>query len=298
MAMAFHFKKKKSVSKVVRRLCRARIENALAFLEKDDRLAAVHDVRKDIKKARAVLRLVRRETTRNFYRKGNRRLRAAANCLTAARDARVKLNAFEKLVHHFSRKLSPRPFPKTKRLLKKHRRAAEKQFLRDGSIGKAKHILQKTKRQFDGFEIKASGWAAIAPGLKKSFARGRKALETVRTGPSPENFHEWRKRVKDLWYQVRMLRPACPKGLRAAADELKMLGELLGDDHDLVLLKEFVAKADGEMEEAKWLNRLIDSWQKELRSAALKSGERFFPEKPAVFCRQLKSRWKFWRAEK
>lgn len=32
--------------------------------------------------------------------------------------------------------------------------------------------------------------------------------------PSVENLHEWRKRVKDLWYQVRLLTPLWPGMLK------------------------------------------------------------------------------------
>jgi len=51
--------------------------------------------------------------------------------------------------------------------------------------------------------LKAGGWSAVAPGVECSYRSGRKALVTIRRDPADESFHEWRKRVKDLWYQVR-----------------------------------------------------------------------------------------------
>ena len=55
--MAYRFKKKESVAKAVKRLGRERIEHALECLKDANRAEAVHGVRKDIKKTRAVLRL-------------------------------------------------------------------------------------------------------------------------------------------------------------------------------------------------------------------------------------------------
>ncbi|HEX3890412.1 MAG TPA: CHAD domain-containing protein, partial [Verrucomicrobiae bacterium] len=107
--MPFCFIKKESVHKAVRRLCRERIDDALENLQRGDRLEGIHQVRKEIKKLRAILRLVRTEIGNHFYKKCDRLLREAADCLTAARDADVKLSAFETLTKHFNGKLPARP---------------------------------------------------------------------------------------------------------------------------------------------------------------------------------------------
>jgi CHAD domain-containing protein len=241
---------------------------------------------------------MRGEIGKNIYRKNANALRAAANHLTAIRDAHVTLNAFEQLTHHFARKLPARPFPKIKRALRKNCRRKEKRFVKEDSVPAVKHILGKMKRNADDLKIEAKGWAAIRPGLEKSFCRGRDALKVVLEKSSAENFHEWRKRVKDLWHQIKLLCPAWPKELRVAADKLESFGEFLGDDHDLVLLKKFFADASGKFEGTKLLNELIESRQKELRSAALKLGAKFFAEKPAAFCRRFEKYWKILRGEK
>ena len=130
--MPFHFKQKESVAKAARRLCCERIDDALENLKGRDLLKSVYEVRKEIKKLRAILRLMRGEIGKNIYRKNANALRAAANHLTAIRDAHVTLNAFEKLTHHFARKLPARPFPKMKRALRKNCRREEKMFFERG----------------------------------------------------------------------------------------------------------------------------------------------------------------------
>src|SRR4030095_2879289 len=54
--------------------------------------------------------------------------------------------------------------------------------------------------------------------------------------PEPENFHAWRKRVKDIWYQLRILQPLNRIVLTEMAHDAEVLGELLGREHDLNFL--------------------------------------------------------------
>jgi CHAD domain-containing protein len=224
-------------------------------------------------------------------------LRAAANHLTAIRDAQVQLDAFEALARHFKRKLPARPFPKIRESLEKNCRSEERKFLEGDAVAKVKRILRKLEQRVGGLKIVADGWPAIAPGLQKSFSGGRETCKRVRTESSPEHFHEWRKRAKDLRCQIRMLCPVWPKELREAAVELETLGECLGGDHDLFMLKEFVTGKFKGARDAGALNELIFSRQNELRSAACKLAARFFAEKPLALCRRLRRHWKIWRSE-
>ena len=104
--MAFHFKKSESPAKAVRRVCRERVGAALKRLRQPGRPAAIHNVRREIKKLRALFRLVRGEIGRGVYRKGAKALREAADSLTAPRDARVILKAFEKLTGRSARRFA------------------------------------------------------------------------------------------------------------------------------------------------------------------------------------------------
>jgi CHAD domain-containing protein len=295
VAMAFHFKKKEPVVKAVRRLCRERIDDALESLKARDCLKSVGNVRKEIKKLRAILRLVRGEIGKGVYRENTKALRVAANRLTALRDAHVKLNAFEALAKHFKRKLPSQPFPKIKKVLRRNYRAEESRFLKSNSAAAVARILRKMKRSVDDLKIESDGWAAIGPGVKEGYRRGRAAYGTVLKKSSPENFHEWRKQVKNLGYYLRMSCKIRPEETGAATDGLEKLGEFLGDDHDLVMLKEFLGEQFKRRKETEALDKLICSRQKELRSAALKLGARFYSEKPDVFCRRLGNYWRLWR---
>jgi hypothetical protein len=104
--------------------------------------------------------------------------------------------------------------------------------------------------------------------------------------------------VKDLYYQVGLLRPIWPEQMAAAEAELSRLGQWLGDDHDLVLLAgpsalpRLKKKA---ADEADALRTLVDHHHKQLRARALALGAKFYEEKPSVFCKRLGQYWKRWR---
>jgi len=295
--MAFHFKRKEPVAGAVRRLCRRRIEAALKSLRARNRVKAVHNVRREIKKLRAILWLVRGEIGKGTYRRSANTLRAAADRLTPVRDAHIRLQAFEALTTQYKRWVPARPFPEIKRALRRNCRMVERTYFKNHSVGKLKKILRKAGRQVGGLKIKTDGWAAIAPGLEKGYRRGRAALAMVRAVPTSEHFHDWRKRVKELWHQVCLLRPMRPKELGVAADELESLGELLGDDHDLFMLKEFIAGRFKSGEVAGGLGELIRTRQQKLRPAALELGVRCYGEDPDVFHRRLGNYWHRWRRE-
>ena len=61
-----------------------------------------------------------------------------------------------------------------------------------------------------------------------------------------EDFHAWRKATKDLWYAVRLFEPAWPGPLDALAAELHALSQLLGDEHDLTVLRGALGDAGGD----------------------------------------------------
>jgi len=295
--MAFHFKKKESPTKAARRLSRERIGKALDHLQKCDRLEAVHSVRKEIKKVRATLGLVRERMDGDAYRKYAKTLRAAAKHLRDARDAHVRPRTLERLMVHYKGRLPAHPFAGIKKVLRQNYLGEIREFMQGESVATVDRLLRKINRRARDLKVKAEGWTAIRSGLWKSYSRGRETCKVILKETSPENLHRWRKHVQDLWHQLRLLCPIQPDNLRAAVGEMKTLSQQLGDDHDLVMLRQFVTRrcARRHPEEVKLLNKLIDLRHRELRSAALALGARFYAEKPSRFCRRLENYWRTWR---
>ena len=76
------------------------------------------------------------------------------------------------------------------------------------------------------------------PGIENTYRAGRAALARVRKNPRPENLHELRKRVKDHWYHIRLLESLWTGVMSAYEKSLKDLETWLGNDHNLVVLRE------------------------------------------------------------
>lgn len=298
--MAFEFKRKESVRKGLRRLGRRRAEKALDHLEHCERLEAVHEVRKEIKRLRALLRLVRPGMTRSEYRSCTNTLREAAAQLGPARDAHVRVNALADLSRHFQHELSAHPFSHIRQMLAANRRKAQTALSQNHGLEKVRRLLHEFMRDICAVKLKTSGWNALSSALKRAYSNGRRSYRLAREEETSENFHEWRKRAKDLMYQLALLCPIWPEQMAAAKAELKTLGQWLGEDHDLFLLTGGAAiKLFKECagEEAEALAALSELRLRRLRPRSLALGARFYEEKPAVFCRRLHRYWKNWRRE-
>ena len=298
--MAFEFKKEEPVSRAAKRLARKQIEKALQDLESWERLDAVHEVRKDIKQLRALLRLVRMGMKDSDYRQCSARLRETAKKLAAARDAQVKVDALAGLADHFKGELSSHSLEDVKRALTANSRKQRARLSRARTPKKVGHLLRCLSRNVGCLKLKASGWAVIRQGIKKSYRKGRRGYLLAKENGTPQRIHQWRKRVKDLQYQAGLLCPIWPEHMRAAVAELNQLGECLGDYHDLSLLTERPATKrlrKGAPQEPAMLKTLVGRRQSELRAQALALGDRIYQEEPSVFCKRLGRHWKRWRRE-
>jgi hypothetical protein len=112
--------------------------------------------------------------------------------------------------------------------------------------------------------------------------------------PTDAHFHEWRKRVKDHWYHVRLLRNLWPRVLDAYRREVKALSEALGDDHDLALLGPVVLGEPDAFGDPAAVERFLEFLairRRELQDQARLLGRRIYAEKPRLLVSRFESRW-------
>ena len=101
---AFRLKKKESEKKGIRRVAHGRAEDALGLLRDEDAdpAEAVHEARKDMKKLRATLKLVRPLIGDETYSRENARFRDAGRALSDVRDAQVRAETVDALAERFA----------------------------------------------------------------------------------------------------------------------------------------------------------------------------------------------------
>jgi CHAD domain-containing protein len=302
---AYRIRRDEKAAEAVRRIVAGRLDDALEQLRErldDDVAGAIHETRKDLKKARAVLRLVRTRLDDDVYRRDNARLRDAGQALAGSRDAEAKVGTVEALEERFGDEL-PAGMSSLKGHLESERDApatanADPDAPIRGAARQASEKIEAVRKSVESWSFEKSGWKLLEPGVERSYARGRNRFGDVRSEPSPENIHEWRKRVKDLWYDLRLLRSSWPKVMGEMADGAHELSDLLGDHHDLTVLAEDIRARDRLSEDGDELAAVmsvIEGRQEELLEAAVPIGERLYAEAPEDFTKRIRAYWRAWR---
>ena len=97
-------KKKEAAAEGMRRIAAGRAQKAIEELRSaargEEPAKSIHSTRKDLKKLRALLRLVRGELGEDLYRSENERYREVGQSLSATRDAQVKAETLRSLLEH------------------------------------------------------------------------------------------------------------------------------------------------------------------------------------------------------
>ncbi len=258
---------------------------------------AVHTARKQIKMARATLRLLRKGLSHKTYRTQNERLRDAARPLSEARDATVLLSTLDGLVNGQGRERGAGLEGFRDELARERARIRSK-ITGDGELAQSRRLLRQACRRAAHWKLGGEGWAVVGEGLAKVYVQGRDALATVRKTPTNPALHEWRKQVKYLRHQLRLLQPIEPDTVSRMVEELRELGDHLGDDHDLAVLQIKMAARSVERANAPAQRRLNDKINRRrlsLQRRALELGSRLYADTPRQFRSRLLSYWRAWR---
>ena len=197
----------------------------------------MHDARKDMKKLRALLRLVRGEIGEEVFRREADTFRDAAAELSGLRDADVMLATVADLEERYAADVGP-----VRQALEAHRIRTTGGG-RERAAQAAAEMLTQARERVAGWPLESDGFEVFEDGLRRTYRRGRRSWRAALEEPSTENLHEWRKRVKDLWYHCSILEESWKPVMRALADEAHELSDRLGDDHDLAVLLDFGAES-------------------------------------------------------
>jgi CHAD domain-containing protein len=299
--MAFELKPAEPLRKAVRRIARKQMKsalNTLAQADADQRDQAVHEARKSFKKVRAVLRLVRPKISPKRYRAENTCFRDAGRPLTEVRDAKILVETLDKLIEHDRQHVSGHSFGAIRQALTDNLDAVRRRVLdEEQACARVGDAVRQARKRVKRWADVPNRWASIGAGLTIVYRRAGAACEAATADLSVDKLHEWRKQTKYLLYQLEILRPICTERMQELVDAADRMGELLGDDHDLAVLRQFLTDASGRFgDEAGMLVGLIDRRRAELEEEAVSRGRLFFQDGPEGFAARLKGYWKSWRA--
>ncbi len=303
--MAYQLKAKESVETNIKRIVLEQLEKAIVQLSNqtpESRGEAVHDARKRFKKIRSVLRLVQDELGKKVYKQENSCYRDAGRHLSEVRDAQVRLETLDSLIKHFSDTVADDAFSNVRSALDSYYQSTAQYVMTEGdAIAQVLPILQEAHERIADWQISNNDWSALEGNFVEGYELGTKAMTKAIAHPTPEHLHEWRKRVKDLWYHSCLLRPLWPELMGEWADQTHQLADYLGDDHDLAVLRQFLLsqpeRLKGQLEEIDTLIALLDRRQTQLQFAAQQLGKRLYAESPKALAKRIGRYWEVWQSE-
>jgi CHAD domain-containing protein len=189
--------------------------------------------------------------------------------------------------------------PEIRNELKARRAHLHRELAADGLIGRLGDSLEQAQARIETWPVKSGGWKTLRRGILPVYRRGRRLMRRIGDAtleqPASDMLHEWRKQAKTLWYQVQVLEGIWPAAMEPLAAEIHQLTDLLGEDHDLVILHELIATHDASHASAEDRDRLlerIDTRRHELQKSAFQIGERLYAERPKAFTRRLGRYWR------
>ncbi len=263
---------------------------------------AVHETRKALKRLRALMRLLEGEIGSKRATRERAVLRDAGARLAGTRDAEVMVQTLETLVRRHPRKLgSRRGVKELRRHLQHEHRTAAAQALGDAATRAqvAEELCALRARVAQWKLADRSAARLVRPGLEHIYRAGRRGRRrALRRKPDPRAMHKWRKHVKDLRYALEIIDVHDPSDAGANRRIAKLarkadgLGEVLGEEHDLMLLAEKV-RSHKPLKRRKrthrQLLRAIVRRRARLREQALHDGKRLYERKPKRFVRRART---------
>jgi CHAD domain-containing protein len=282
----------------LQRMALEQVDLSIQLISATDLSAStVHDIRKAIKRLRALHALLQQPLPSRELRHNRRALRNIAQQLAGARDAHVMHATLTDLIQSKPRKLAHRRSVRQlqARLLANSNRLQQQALSNPDTRRAILMQLLDLRSHIAAWQLPKRGrMQLVQPDLLRIYKQGRGRHKRImrRRGPQTNAMHQWRKSVKDLRYAGEILqRQNAPKRMRPLIRRADSLGELLGQDHDLAVLAQHLR--DGapmwhtSPKTRKLLLKAIAKRRKALRRQSLRQGAKLYRRAPKRFLRRL-----------
>lgn len=249
-----------------------------------DPVAAVHEYRKAVRRALAVVSLLRPSLGKRASRGLAKPFRGALHDTGSLRDAGVLLQALRRLPSELTKDPAAEA---AETIFEERRRVASEEGPTAEVLTRSAATLRPIPAALGVVLTRDFSPRDIERGLSRSAKRTRRALDHALETHDPVEFHEWRKLVKELRYQIELL--ASGVELRAREKALGKFVEEMGKTTDLILLLREVETLarEGKLEGA-------TAWTEQIRALVLQRcdalmlrGQSVFSEAPRRLARQI-----------
>ena len=256
-----------------------------------DPVTAVHEYRKSLRRARSLLRLTQRFMGTKAHGELSSTLRELHRATSAQRDRDVVLDTLEGL------ELAEQVPGLAARLQDATGGAGASRSDAGGQGDGSVSTLELLRRGVERLEplpaVFAGGlppkleWRHLSEGVQRTYRRARRDMHQALHCDHEEAIHDWRKRNKELVYQIELLTSLlASKRERKLRRRLAKLSEGLGQIIDLFVLRHFVEKhAEGE-EKERVLAEIARAEKARLERVLVRAA-RLMDKKPRAFARDI-----------
>jgi CHAD domain-containing protein len=249
----------------------------------------VHEVRKALKRWRALMRLLSKPLGGEADRRRSE-ARDLMRSLATARDAQSALDALADLRRADAPLAAASMETITARIVA-IRDAAERNALTPDIKQHLVSYLDDAAHWLDRWPLAALDFDAVADGLAATYRRARKLIPEKWSGVTARHLHALRKRVVEHRHQMELIEHLWPRLGRVWAEETQRLRSRLGACQDLAVLEGLAAS---HQPLARWRSRLhpcIASRRREHLKTSARLAGRLFAEKPKAFRRRIAALW-------
>jgi CHAD domain-containing protein len=291
--VSYRFKVDQPVDDEVRRIAGLQLTlaverlGAIGNLETD---AAIHEARRHVKKVRALIRLVR-PAIGSSYRTSNKALRRVNRLLSPIADGEAVLGTLARLDKRSPAELST-AMGALRHALLARRAAIDRRAKVDRVLQSCTSLLNAERARVTAWSLTRRGRRAVTAGLHKTIRGARRAMSRAIARPTADNYHAWRRRVKDHWFQLRLLERRCGGDLVTRQQLLETLDGHLGEYHNCTLLLPVVTtETTLERLDTARVLRAIRRYQGELRAEAARVAADIYGERPRQFVARVERAW-------
>lgn len=227
----------------VKRLLEQEIMAATTGLTREsaaDKARRVHDTRKHIKKARALLRTARRSLGKRYAEVDNE-LRTVNRALGPLADAHRVLETLAATRREGTLQLPPAAVSALRLRLESRAAALEEAATVDDVRGRTVRLLRSLMQAMATTDLVNLDRAAIVAEIRGAHAAARRARRRALKRPSVASFHRWRHPVKREWHLLRLVAELTGDRLKDERHQLAALDACLGELHDVDVLRAALA---------------------------------------------------------
>jgi CHAD domain-containing protein len=279
------------------------VAEALARIDRPtaDRAGDVHAMRLAIKRLRAIWHLIGPSIDGEAAGDENARLREAARSLAGPRDFAIACAALDELLEEPTLPNQRAAILAVQDRLQAGDSPTNGQV--DAVLRRVGPVLRQTLAALRCTTLTGDDWNALQPGLTRTITRLHRAYDRVESSGHDEDYHQWRKLIKRAHFQLELLRDAWPKRLGPMIKSLRDLGDKLGEDHDLFILRQCLSAPSPASRPSSLLSapatialvqQVIDAKSHRLRARCRQMWPGVLDGKPKSFLRRLEGRCRAW----